>query len=544
MQPTTLLADPALRFTQARRPAPERTAGARRLAAPSRRMRPRVRISLGWLPLAVVITVLVGGLCFLRVWPPLATVMSASMAPTIDTGDMVLLKKLGRPAQIGDVVVVNVPDTARSRYGYPPVVIHRVVRIARDGTVTTKGDAKKEPDPFTVPRRVLTIKVVGHIPAGGQVFAFFSSTLGLLWLAGGVLLFFGMPLLDRQRDARIREEHDAATMHASLETITAEITALRSEKFEGRGDLERALADAKRQAAASQEQLRVVTTAFTEHLQSLPEQIERAVAAAVRGSVAPAPAPPTPIAPPARDVWVAPQPRPVRFTPTPNGTDLWPAQAHAILASPLVSAPTDLWPGQTPRFFAPKIERPPGPTPDLWPAQAPIAAHAPLSGPAIDAWPGQAPFLSRPALEPAPEFDAAPAPDLAPALEIETEFEIAPEPEFEAIPEPEPEFEAVLERGSEDETAPEDESEREPAAEPRPTPDLIPALRPSFGPPVAAPSVGPPGSPSWDSVPPALVRGRRRSGGLFGSADRYARRALASDAVRARLAVLPLGRLY
>ena len=102
-----------------------------------------------------MIAVAIGGLTYLRVWPPLATVMSASMSPTIKTGDIVVLKKLEGPAQIGDIVAISVPENIRTRYGYPPVIIHRVVSIDADDVVTTKGDAYKEADPFDVPRSAL-----------------------------------------------------------------------------------------------------------------------------------------------------------------------------------------------------------------------------------------------------------------------------------------------------------------------------------------------------------------------------------------------------
>jgi signal peptidase I len=157
--------------------------------------------------LAALVAVVAAALGYLRTWPPLATVMSASMAPTIDTGDVVVLKRLDAPARIGDVVAITVPDEARSRYGYPPVVIHRVVGLAPDGTVTTQGDARKEPDPFAVPQAALTKKVVATAPAGGQVLAFLGSPLGLLWLASGALLLVGMPLAERLK-RRGREERD------------------------------------------------------------------------------------------------------------------------------------------------------------------------------------------------------------------------------------------------------------------------------------------------------------------------------------------------
>jgi signal peptidase I len=220
-----LLADPAIRVAGPRVPRVHRV---------QRERGPRAR----WVLVATALMLLAGALGYLRTWPPFATVMSASMAPTINTGDIVVLKKLDRPAQIGDVVMVHVPDEARSRYGYPTVVIHRVKTIGRDGLVTTKGDARKDPDPFQVPREALTEKVVTHLPAAGQFLGFFSSTLGLLWLGGGALLFVGMPLIERAK--------------------------------RGASEREQLLEDAMQAAATAQAEL-------AEHLAALPAALERAV---------------------------------------------------------------------------------------------------------------------------------------------------------------------------------------------------------------------------------------------------------------------------
>ncbi len=214
MLPTTLLADPALL-----RPARTRV---RRHARP----RPARRLRTGWLLFATLALAAAAGVGYLRVWPPLATVMSASMAPTIDTGDMVVLKRLDRPARKGDIVSIRVPDEARRRFGYPPVVIHRVVAITPDGKVTTKGDAYEKPDPFTVPNTTLTTSVVAHVPAGGQVLAFLGSPFGLFWLLSGGVLLFGMPLLDRYRSAQRRGndlQEQLAAMTAALEQLPAQI---------------------------------------------------------------------------------------------------------------------------------------------------------------------------------------------------------------------------------------------------------------------------------------------------------------------------------
>src|SRR4051812_49445375 len=186
MSPTVLLADPSVRLAGMR---PRR----RYVRAAPRRARMRWGRLLAGLLLAVVAI----GLAFLQTWPPLATVMSGSMAPTIDTGDVVLLKRLDRPARVGDIVSVSVPDEARARFGYPPVVIHRIVAIARDGAITTKGDAHRTPDPFTVPSTAATTRVVATVPAAGRIVAFLGSTLGLLWLTAVGALSIGLPPLGR-----------------------------------------------------------------------------------------------------------------------------------------------------------------------------------------------------------------------------------------------------------------------------------------------------------------------------------------------------------
>jgi signal peptidase I len=246
-------------------------------------VRPRAaKVSWRWLFVVAALFVAFAGLAFLRVWPPFATVMSASMSPTINTGDMVVLQRLDRPARIGDIAVVNVPDEARTRYSYPPVVIHRIVRISADGTVTTKGDAREDPDPFTVPRRAIGAHVIARVPGGGRIAAFLTSPFGLLWLGGGALMLIGLPLLEQRRDGQ--------------RTVAGELRELRAE---------RAAVD-ERCDALSQELARV-TQAFTDHLAALPAQLEAAVAAAV-ATRPPAVAPAVTAEPPVRAVAKPPAP--------------------------------------------------------------------------------------------------------------------------------------------------------------------------------------------------------------------------------------------
>src|SRR3954464_13591158 len=219
---TAFLIDPGLGVEHGQSWAEEASEPARR-----RRLVPRFRVGAAVAPR--VLAPAVGGLLYLGAWPPMATVMSASMSPTIKTGDVVLLKHLDRAPRVGDIIAVSVPDQARSRYGYPPVVVHRVVRISTSGDITTKGDARPHPDPFTVRRGSVNARVAGHIPAAGHVVAFFTSTLGLIWMASGVLLVGVLPLVERQRDARERDETTRGGLRTELRTISDEISLMRTQ---------------------------------------------------------------------------------------------------------------------------------------------------------------------------------------------------------------------------------------------------------------------------------------------------------------------------
>ena len=199
------------------------------------------------------------------------------MAPTINTGDIVVLQRLHAPAQVGDIALIHVPDAARKRYGYPDVVIHRVKAIAPDGTVTSQGDAREEEDPFTVPLEMLTTRVVAHLPAAGKLMGYFTSPLGLIWLTSGLGLLFGAPLVERRR-------HDQ----------------------DAREDRSRALEEAIQATANAQALL-------AEHVAALPAQIARAVASAVAAVEPPAP---EPVVIPARPV--PPTPPVPKRAPTPD----------------------------------------------------------------------------------------------------------------------------------------------------------------------------------------------------------------------------------
>ncbi|MEA2143502.1 MAG: signal peptidase [Solirubrobacteraceae bacterium] len=263
----------------------------RRERGAARRRRVRLGAVSGRLVSRIaILTLLFGvgvGLGYLRSWPPVATVMSASMSPTIDTGDVVVLRRVTQQPRVGDVIAVSVPEQARSRYGYPPEVIHRVVRVAPDGTITTKGDARDKADPFTVRRSAVNAEVVATIPGGGRVLAFLTSPLGLVWIGSGVLMLILMPMIDRRHETVDAEAAGIGDLRADVDTVLEEVLRLQAAvgaEARARATLEERLAVATAQLASA-----------TESLAELPARIEDALVLA-REVPAP-PAPPAPAAP-------------------------------------------------------------------------------------------------------------------------------------------------------------------------------------------------------------------------------------------------------
>jgi signal peptidase I len=168
--------------------------------------------------------VCLGGLVYLGTFPPMATVLTGSMEPGIDTGDVVIMKSLrGRSPRVGQIVLVNVPDRFQQRFSYPDRVIHRVERI-EDGWVTTKGDNLGEPDPFRVRASAIDQRVFIVVPGGGRVLDFFRSPFGLVWVGLGVLLFVVLPALDSQRE---QVKLQRSTM-ATVRRVSDEVKALKA----------------------------------------------------------------------------------------------------------------------------------------------------------------------------------------------------------------------------------------------------------------------------------------------------------------------------
>jgi len=115
------------------------------------------------------------------------TVMSGSMHPTIDTGDIVIDRGISaHEARVGDIVTFPDPgDDSR-------LLTHRVRSIAPgpSGTlaITTQGDANNAPERWTMAQNGHLGRVMLRLPAGGRALAYTRTPTGRL-------LLFSLPLL-------------------------------------------------------------------------------------------------------------------------------------------------------------------------------------------------------------------------------------------------------------------------------------------------------------------------------------------------------------
>lgn len=109
------------------------------------------------------------------------TVLSSSMAPTYQAGDVVIVSEVDTSTiESGDVITFD-PPPGHGMDGADRVT-HRVVGVVeRDGTryFRTKGDAAEEPDGTLIPEANVIGRVTFAIPYLGYVIAFANTPLGI-----------------------------------------------------------------------------------------------------------------------------------------------------------------------------------------------------------------------------------------------------------------------------------------------------------------------------------------------------------------------------
>lgn len=115
---------------------------------------------------------------------PLAVVESGSMAPTLNVGDIIIVKGISSSSlKIGDIIVYQKSKSNS-------VIVHRIVSIIKSGDtmlIRTKGDNNSIEDPWYVTPQEVKGIVIYKIPYLGYIPLVFQ-TYPLLYLALFLLL--------------------------------------------------------------------------------------------------------------------------------------------------------------------------------------------------------------------------------------------------------------------------------------------------------------------------------------------------------------------
>ena len=114
-------------------------------------------------------------------------VLSGSMEPALETGDVVVVKRIGpQDARVGDVVTYRNPDGDR--------VTHRVRSVRERGPrfeLVTKGDANNASERWTMEADGELSRALYRVPLAGRLLARTSSREGKLVLIVAPLLLLG-----------------------------------------------------------------------------------------------------------------------------------------------------------------------------------------------------------------------------------------------------------------------------------------------------------------------------------------------------------------
>jgi signal peptidase len=82
---------------------------------------------------------------------PMVSVVSTSMVPTLNVGDLILVA--AADYKVGDIIVFNAPGVRQGP------IIHRIIAVNGDGTLQTKGD--NNPGQLPYERSIAKSQIIG-----------------------------------------------------------------------------------------------------------------------------------------------------------------------------------------------------------------------------------------------------------------------------------------------------------------------------------------------------------------------------------------------
>lgn len=106
------------------------------------------------------------------------SVLTGSMEPTLPTGSLIFIKSLKSTNDIQDGQIITFQEPGyQNRY-----ITHRVYKINEQESgrfFETKGDANKNPDPWTISYGMIRGIYVSHVPYLGSAFQFLRTPMGI-----------------------------------------------------------------------------------------------------------------------------------------------------------------------------------------------------------------------------------------------------------------------------------------------------------------------------------------------------------------------------
>lgn len=173
-------------------------------------------VGLGWLGLISV----------LGTNHPFEATVGSSMLPTLETGDLVILRGVApRDIRRGDIVAVHPSAEDQTKYNYPDTVMHRVERVTFDKKtvmVYTRGDNESASDPFSVPASAVEGRLAYSIPNAGWILLYLRSKQGLIAVGGLLILYVVYSATKWISDDEPDEESASPTGFTELASAIAE----------------------------------------------------------------------------------------------------------------------------------------------------------------------------------------------------------------------------------------------------------------------------------------------------------------------------------